>query len=103
MVTNKLLNRNEETVEVLDFRNQRIVDLFKDYPVDHALLKLKENNAEDNFLGISKPFKLITIPGQNEIDYLVKGNFSKQNRPKRGPQGTPLSKLQGQTGDRLVE
>jgi len=79
MVTNKLLNRNEETVEVLDFRNQRIVDLFKDYPVDHALLKLKENNAEDNFLGISKPFKLITIPGQNEIDFLVKGNFSTQH------------------------
>ena len=48
MVTNKLLSRNEETVEVLDFRKQEIVDIFKDLPVDQALLKLKENNAEDD-------------------------------------------------------
>jgi len=79
LVTNKLLSRNEETVEVLDFRKQEIVNIFKDLPVDQALLKLKEKNAEDNFLGVSKPFKLLTIPGQNEIEYLVKGNFSKNN------------------------
>ena len=79
MVTNKLLSRNEETVEVLDFRKQEIINIFKDLPVDQALLKLKENNAEDNFLGVSKPFKLLTIPGQNEIEYLVKGNFSTNN------------------------
>ena len=76
MVMNKLLLRNEETVEVLDFRDQELVNLFKVNPVDHALLKLKNNKSEDNFLGVSKPFKLITIPGQSEIDYLIKGNFS---------------------------
>ena len=72
MVMNKLLLRNEETVEVLDFRDQELVNLFKVNPVDHALLKLKNNKSEDNFLGVSKPFKLITIPGQSEIDYLIK-------------------------------
>ena len=54
---NKLLLRNEETVEVLDFRDQELVNLFKVNPVDHALLKLKNNKSEDNFLGVSKPFK----------------------------------------------
>ena len=76
MVMNKLLLRNEETVEVLDFRDQELVNLFKVNPVDHALLKLKNKKSEDNFLGVSKPFKLITIPGPREIDYLIKGNFS---------------------------
>jgi hypothetical protein len=79
MVMNKLLSRNDETVEILDFRNNEIVDLFKTFSIDEALLKLKDKRSEDNYLGVAKPFKLITIPGQKEIDYLVKGNFSANN------------------------
>ena len=59
MVTNKLLSRNEETVEVLDFRKQEIINIFKDLPVDQALLKLKENNAEE--------FKIETLKNIEEF------------------------------------
>ena len=80
MVDSKLISQKDTTVEVIDFRNDNIRDLFSNSLPDQALQKLINEKTGDSFLGLSRPFKLITIPHKDDIDYLIKGN---QAKPKQ--------------------
>ena len=80
MVDSKLISQKDTTVEVIDFRNDNIRDLFSNSLPDQALQKLINEKTGDSFLGLSRPFKLITIPHKDDIDYLIKGNQAKQSR-----------------------
>ena len=66
------MSNKEETVEVIDFRNNHIRDLFSENLPDVALQKLKNLDRKQNFSGYSRPFKLLTIPNQDDIDFLIK-------------------------------
>ena len=80
MVDSKLISQKDTTVEVIDFRKDHIRDLFSNSLPDQALQKLITEKSGDSFLGLSRPFKLITIPHKDDIDYLIKGNQAKQSR-----------------------
>ena len=80
VVDSKLISQKDTTVEVIDFRNDNIRDLFSNSLPDQALQKLINEKTGDSFLGLSRPFKLITIPHKDDIDYLIKGNQAKQSR-----------------------
>ena len=80
MVESKLISQKDTTVEVIDFRNDNIRDLFSNSLPDQALQKLINEKTGDSFLGLSRPFKLITIPHKDDIDYLIKGNQAKESR-----------------------
>ncbi|MDC0058355.1 hypothetical protein OAJ22_00415 [Acidimicrobiaceae bacterium] len=80
MVDPKLISKKEESVEILDFRNEEIRNLFSEMQPDQALQEIKNRNSEDNFNGYSRPFKLITIPHQEDLDFLIKGNNAKDSR-----------------------
>lgn len=73
-------SNKEETVEVIDFRNDHIRDLFSENLPDVALQKLKNLDRKQNFSGYSRPFKLLTIPNQEDIDFLIKGNNASKSR-----------------------
>lgn len=73
-------SNKEETVEIVDFREDHIRELFSKNLPDVALQKLKNLDRKQNFLGYSRPFKLITIPNQDDIDFLIKGNNSNRSR-----------------------
>ncbi len=80
MVDTKLISKRGETVEVLDFRKDSIRNLFSEYLPDQALQLLKKDRSEDNFLGLSRPFKLITIPHQDDVEFLIKGSNANKSR-----------------------
>ena len=80
VVDSKLISQKDTTVEVIDFRNDNIRDLFSNSLPDQALQKLINEKTGDSFLGLSRPFKLITIPHKDDIDYLIKGNQAKQSK-----------------------
>ena len=80
MVDPKLISKKEESVEILDFRNEEIRNLFSELQPDQALQEIKNRNSEDSFNGYSRPFKLITIPHQGDLDFLIKGNNAKDSR-----------------------
>ena len=80
MVDPKLISKKEESVEILDFRNEEIRNLFSELQPDRALQEIKKRNSEDSFNGYSRPFKLITIPHQEDLDFLFKGNNAKNSR-----------------------
>ncbi len=80
MVDPKLLLKKEASVEVLDFRDEQVRNLFSEYQPDQALQKIKNSNSEDNFNGYSRPFKLVTIPHKDDLDFLIKGNNAKNSR-----------------------
>ena len=80
VVDSKLISQKDTTVEVIDFRKDHIRDLFSNSLPDQALQKLITEKSGDSFLGLSRPFKLITIPHEDDIDYLIKGNQAKQSR-----------------------
>ena len=80
MVDPKLLLKKEASVEVLDFRDEQVRNLFSEYLPDQALQKIKNSNSEDNFNGYSRPFKLVTIPHKDDLDFLIKGNNAKNSR-----------------------
>lgn len=80
MVDTKLLSQKQESVEVLDFRKNDIRQLFLDYSPVEALNIIKKESSEDSFIGISRPFKLITIPNDDDLEYLIKGNNAKKSR-----------------------
>ena len=79
VVDSKLISQKDTTVEVIDFRKNHIRDLFSNSLPDQALQKLITEKSGDNLLGLSRPFKLITIPHEDDIDYLIKGNQAKQS------------------------
>ena len=80
MVDPKLISKKEESVEILDFRDEEIRNLFSELKPDQALQEIKNRNSEDSFNGYSRPFKLITIPHQEDLDFLIKGNNAKDSR-----------------------
>ena len=80
MVDPKLLSKKEESVEILDFRKEEIRNLFSELKPGEALQEIKIKKSEDNFSGFSRPFKLITIPHQDDIDFLIYGNNVKASR-----------------------
>ena len=82
MVVNNLIysKQDDVSVEILDFRDTEIRNLFIELTPDKALQKLKSQDERENFTGISRPFKLITIPNQDDIDYFIKGNNASKNR-----------------------
>ena len=80
MVDPKLISKKEESVEILDFRDEEIRNLFSELQPDQALQEIKNRNSEDSFNGYSRPFKLITIPHQEDLDFLIKGNNAKDSR-----------------------
>ncbi len=80
MVDPKLLSKKEESVEILDFRKEEIRNLFSELKPGEALQEIKIKKSEDNFSGFSRPFKLITIPHQDDIDFLIYGNNVKTSK-----------------------
>ena len=50
------MSNKEETVEVIDFRNNHIRDLFSENLPDVALQKLKNLDRKQNFSGYSRHF-----------------------------------------------
>ncbi|MDC0140727.1 hypothetical protein OAI72_00860 [bacterium] len=80
MVDPKLLSKKEESVEILDFRKEEIRNLFSELKPGEALQEIKIKKSEDNFSGFSRPFKLITIPHQDDIDFLIYGNSVKTSK-----------------------
>ena len=71
MVDPKLISKKEESVEILDFRDEEIRNIFSELQPDQALQEIKNRNSEDSFNGYSRPFKLITIPHQEDLDFLI--------------------------------
>jgi len=80
VVDTKLLSQKQESVEVLDFRNLEIRQLFLDHSPVEALNIIKKSKSEDSFIGISRPFKLLTIPHEEDLEYLIKGNYAKKSK-----------------------
>ena len=80
MVDSKLISQKETSVEIIDFRKPEVRELFSRLLPDQALQQIKSKKTGDSFLGLSRPFKLVTIPNHDDIEYLIKGNQAKNSR-----------------------
>lgn len=80
MVDSKLISQKETSVEIIDFRKPEVRELFSRLLPDQALQQIKSKKTGDSFLGLSRPFKLVTIPHHDDVEYLIKGNQAKNSR-----------------------